>query len=88
MMGAALIEAPEFAISEEQAREMAKALDAVSGEYVNTIDPKTMAWINLSLVFGSTYGGAYMRMNARRKKERAVQKQASVTPINHAIGHG
>jgi hypothetical protein len=88
MMGAALIQAPEFAITEEQAREMSKALDAVTGEYVNTVDPKTMAWINLALVFGSTYGGAYMKMNARKKRERAANRQGSVTPINPSISHG
>jgi hypothetical protein len=87
-MMATALKAPEFAISETQAKEMAKALDAVTGEYVNTVDPKTMAWINLAIVFGGTYGGAYMRMSARKKKESELQKRGSVSPINQAVING
>jgi hypothetical protein len=84
-MLAKMANAPEFVLTEAQSKELAKAIDAVSGEYIQTIDPKSAAWINLIMVLGMTYGGAYMKMSDRKKKEKALSKQGSVTPINPGL---
>jgi hypothetical protein len=86
LMLAALIEAPEFAITEEQAKDMSKAISAVSDGYMDNLDPKMVAWGNLALVFGATYGSAFMKMNARKKKEAALNRRGNITPLNSANG--
>jgi hypothetical protein len=78
-MLAGMLDAPEFVINEAQAKEMAKAIDGVAGEYIHAVDPKAMAWVNLTIVCSGIYGGAYMRMSARKRQEKANAKRGNVS---------
>lgn len=83
MMVAGMAKAPEFAINEMQAQEMAKAIDAVTDEHLSALDPKTMAYVNLAIVMSGVYGSAYYRFSSRKEKERKA-RLSSVSPIQTA----
>lgn len=83
-MLAGMLDAPEFVINDAQAKELAKAIDGVTGEYIHSIDPKAMAWVNLTIVCSGIYGGAYMRMSSRKKKEKELAKRGNVSLMPNA----
>lgn len=63
---------------------MSEAIAEVAKHYPMTIDPKTMAWINLASCAGMIYGPrAYMIAN-RKREEAKEKKRANAGPNNIA----
>lgn len=63
---------PELAITEDEGKNLARAIADVQAHYGAVLDPKTQAWVNLAIVAGATYvprvGMARMRMQAEQKR--------------------
>ena len=88
--------APEFAISEAEALELAKAYVGWRKYYGGTFDPKTEALFTLIMAASVIYAPRLMRVSARmRLQKAAAAEQAAaermtqgprVVPINPA-GH-
>lgn len=74
-MGAIFLAAPELALSEAEAHEVAKATVNVAQYYDLTADPKTLAWVNFGFVMAGIYGSKAFVIYARKKKERAERPQ-------------
>lgn len=53
---------------------LADAAGEVSKHYPMTIDPKTLAWVNLATAAGMVYGPRVYLINSRKKKEAADRK--------------
>lgn len=76
MLGAII--APELAIGEDDAKELASSIHAVNRHYnVRMFDEKTQDWLNLIMVAGAMYGG---RIVAIRDRKRAARTARPVMP--------
>jgi hypothetical protein len=76
MLGAII--APELAIGEDDAKELASSIHAVNRHYnVRMFDEKTQDWLNLIMVAGAMYGG---RIVAIRDRKRAARNTRPVMP--------
>jgi hypothetical protein len=76
MLGAII--APELAIGEDDAKELASSIHAVNRHYnVRMFDEKTQDWLNLIMVVGAMYGG---RIVAIRDRKRAARNTRPVMP--------
>lgn len=87
-------DAPELAITRQQAADIQEATLNVVKFYNQTPDPKVLAWFNLAVVIGFTF---YPKVTAVRDRKRAQRKMnpghgsvVGVTPINRpgTPGHG
>lgn len=89
-MAAAALNAPELALESDDAKAMSVAIAEVAKHYPMTIDPKTMAWINLASCAGMIYGPRIYLMNARKKEEAKAKKtrQAEANPLAVISGMG
>lgn len=75
--------APEWMISEDEAKKLAKALADVLQHYkLLNVSPKTQAFIQLCLVAGAIYVPKIMLINKRKKDERAAKANATVFDMN------
>ena len=72
----AALKTPEIALSEPEAKTLAKATAEVAKYYPMAIDGKTIAWINLATCIGLTYGSRAYLIGKRLDKERKEPKQA------------
>jgi hypothetical protein len=77
MMGAAILDTPELVLDESEAKALADASAKVAAHYNHTIDPRTMAWVNLAMVAGGIYG---TRIFAIRARYKAAAAAAAVGP--------
>lgn len=66
---AAAIKTPELVLDEKEAKAMADAIAEVARYYPMTIDPKTLAWINLASCSAMIYGPRIYLISARKKEE-------------------
>jgi len=88
-MAAIALEAKEFAISEDESKQIAKALVNVQQHYEMTISPETMAWINLGMVAASIYGPrTYIVINRKRKEKAEAKRKAAEAKNNGAVFDG
>lgn len=72
MLGA--IFAPELAIAEDDAKELAASIHAVNRHYnVKMFDEKSQDWLNLILVAGAMYGSRAVAIRDRRRAARTVR---------------
>jgi hypothetical membrane protein len=69
---------PELAINGPQGEALAKAISDVGGETMSGMDPRVMAWINLSMVCMGIYGKAFVSYKDRAKREKSG-KVVSIT---------
>lgn len=71
LMGSKLVNAPEFELSEDESKQLAKAITNVSDQYdIPMFDDKTMAWIQLAMVGGSIYGPRAMAYSVNHSKKQ------------------
>lgn len=87
-MAAAALSAPELVIQESDAKSLAIAIAEVSKHYPMTIDPKTMAWVNLVSAAGMIYGPRFYFINQRKKEEGKKNKAPSHGDASVSILHG
>jgi len=84
-MAAAALKAPELALEKDEAHALAEAAAAVASYYPTTIDPKTLAWINLGTAAVVCYGPRMYMIAARVREERmATAKQQAPAPQSSA----
>lgn len=74
-MMAAALKTPELALEKDEAQAMATAIAEVSRHYPMTIDPKTMAWINLASCASMVYGPRLYMISTRKNGEKEKAKE-------------
>jgi hypothetical protein len=68
-MLAAMMGAPEMLLSKDEANAVAVGLNNVARHYDLSATQKTLDWVNLAMILGSTYGvRAVMIYNRSRKR--------------------
>lgn len=86
-MLAGITKIPELAIDQQESRAIADASAKVAEFYDMTADPKIIAWCNLAMVLGTTYGTRIIAINMRKKSERQKRGE-KVTPIRPNVNAG
>lgn len=76
-VGAASLNAPEFVITGDEAKALAKALHKVGEHYSMNVDPKTAALCGLAVTAATIYGGRGYRYYMRVKSRAQAQRPAS-----------
>jgi hypothetical protein len=73
---------PEIALEEDEAKAEAKAIAELAMLYPTTIDPKSLAWFNLTLTTAMIVFPRVSAVRQRRREERAanITPQALTTP--------
>lgn len=72
MLGAII--APELALGEDDAHQMADAISAVNRHYqIRMFDAKTQDWLNLIMVAGAMYGSRVVAIRERVKVQRMAR---------------
>lgn len=72
MLGAII--APELALGEDDAHQMADAISAVNRHYqIRMFDAKTQDWLNLIMVAGAMYGSRVVAIRERVKMQRMAR---------------
>lgn len=82
---AAMSGVPELNLDEQEAKDVAKAVQAVGEHYKIILDPKTAAWLELGRVCGVVYGpravSIWVRMQMQAKTVPPTQKpKAAFSP--------
>lgn len=80
-MLASFLQAPEWALEEKEAQEVANAAVAVSRHYNVATTQKAIDWTNLAMVLGAVYGTRIV-VASRKKKERAQDVNQPPQPGN------
>jgi hypothetical protein len=75
MILANLTEIKELALTEDEAKKMADAIERVAMLYDVSASEKTIAWTNLAMCFGGIYGTRAFAYNIRRKAERDAERK-------------
>lgn len=84
-MGAVALKSPELAIGKDEAEKLASAINQVQQYYPMTVDPKTMAWLNLAGIAGMIYVPRLILMAKRQKVEKPKNEvKTPVTPTSTA----
>lgn len=76
---------PEFAVSEQEALQLAQAYVNWRKHYPGVLDPKTQALLSLILVAGTIEGPRMLRVTKRRATERATRKAAA--PVRAGVSN-
>jgi hypothetical protein len=77
----------ELALSEDEARELAKAGAAVLAHYNTRATAKTLDWINFIQCAGFIYGSRIMAVKTRKSEEKAARKADAEKQPEHQNGH-
>ena len=85
LMGASALAVPELAMSREQSKDVADAIAEVAKHYNFGVDPKTIAWFNLSCVLGGHWVGAgivaYRRESSKPKPVVVPSVRPQPSPV-------
>jgi hypothetical protein len=73
MMAGAILDTPELALDDGESKALADAAQKVAAHYDHSMDPKTLAWVNLAMVAGGIYGTRIFAIRARLKKDAAAK---------------
>jgi hypothetical protein len=84
-----LTKCPEFGITEEEAGNLANAIQQVNALYDDAVVPAwVVAWANLVFVAGAVYGPRMVAYSNRRAQEKEAKAQVihpvSLTPISRS----
>lgn len=82
MMGAAMIGVPELQLSEDESKQLADSIERVAALYDMGMSEKAIAWSQLLMVAGATYGPRIFAYQLRTKAESAAEKKSKVQPIS------
>lgn len=86
-MLASIVKTPELALTEIEAKTLAKATADVAQFYPATFNPEIMAWFNLASCVGVCYGPRiYMirkRKEAERKAKNSNPEKVDNQPVNN-----
>lgn len=74
-MGAFFLSAPELALDEKEAGDLAAAVRDVQEHYSVSVSPKTEAWINLAIVGMGVYGTRAIAIMARKSGEAKARRE-------------
>jgi hypothetical protein len=77
-MGAMILQTPELALDPSEAKQLSEAIQQVSQFYPVGLSPKTLAWINLSMVAGGLYGTRIVAIYNRTKTNAKPRLQNTV----------
>ena len=75
MMGAAMLQIPELALSEKEAAQLTDAISNVAKHYDFGASEKTIAWMNLAVITGGVYGTRAFAYHVRTKAESEQKKR-------------
>lgn len=76
LMGATLTKAPAFAITDDEAKELATAINRVTDLYeIPLLDEKSRAWLNLGIVGVKVYGTRVITTFNDHRKNQAQEQQ-------------
>lgn len=79
IMGATFLHAPEFVLSEDEAKQLADAIQQVNNLYdIPVIPPWVTAYANLGITAVGIYGPRIVAMKFREKKSREIAKPVVV----------
>jgi hypothetical protein len=68
-MCASFLSVEELAITEDEAKKLATAINAVAELYeIGALGQKTAAWVNLTVTCGGIYGPRLVAHNLKRKR--------------------
>lgn len=70
-----------MALTKPEAETLAKATAEVAKYYPMSIDPKTVAWVNLATCMGLTYGPRVYMIRARLDAERKARGAPQPAPV-------
>lgn len=89
MIAAALLKAPELAISDTDAKQLAKAIKSLMAQYSIAVSAKSVALMQFAGTAAAIYTPRAILI-AKRKGQQAAQKKAPpiVTPVNPQGGTG
>jgi len=65
---------PELDLDKSEAAHLAEAVAEVARHYPTTIDPRVMAWVNLTMVAGMVYGPRFYAIRARAKSNAPARR--------------
>jgi hypothetical protein len=86
-MGAAVVKAPEFALTEEESKQLAAAITRVTDLYdVPLLDEKSRAWLNLGIVGVQIYGTRGAAVILESKRKRAAKPSVVQMPQQQQTG--
>ena len=81
-MLAASLKVPGIALTENEAHQLAMAINNVAAYYPIAIDPKMQAWGALFITAGTIYGSRVIASYAEPKKEQPAKPEGgSVSPF-------
>ena len=84
-MGSAILQVPELALDETEAKKLALAIEGVNEQYKIALDPKKAAWIDLVQVAGVIYGPRAVAFYIRKKAQaRPLQFHRQAGPVRPA----
>lgn len=86
MMGAAFLEIQELQLDQKEATALAQAMNEVAKQYTVSIDPKTLAWANLTMCMGTIYGTRIWAYKNRTKGQGKKQLPPNVQAIRPNAG--
>lgn len=86
-MLAGITKIPELEIDVKESQAIADATAKLAEFYDLTADPKIIAWANLCMILGTTYGTRIITINMRRRNER-IKRRDKVVPINPTVAMG
>jgi hypothetical protein len=74
-VAASSLHIPELDLDKVEAANLAEAVAEVARHYPTTIDPKVLAWVNLTMVAGMVYGPRFWAIRARTKQRPSRPRQ-------------
>jgi hypothetical protein len=87
-MGAAILSVPELNLEPSEAKPLAAAIARVAAFYPQEINPKLLAWFNLSAVAGGLYAPRWFALRNRLRREALPRVVAAPTPKPQAEHRG
>lgn len=72
---AGMIATPELMLSEPEAKQLGQGLLELERCYPMAVDPRVLAWVNMTAICGMIYGPRIMAIRMRRQNERPQRQR-------------
>jgi hypothetical protein len=86
IMLAKLIDWDELILDDDEARKLSDGLKEVAKHYTMEMDPKKLAWMNLSMIAGGIYGPRIISAWRENKKKEAERPREVAQPKRDTTG--
>lgn len=70
---------PELMLAEEEAKQLGRGLLELERCYPTTVDPRIIAWVNMTAICGMVYGPRIMAIRMRHSAERPKRPEKAKT---------